>query len=68
MQYFQYIVGTLAVRRSTLLLKVLTGMQCSTAEAVRAPNEKAGSGDFEGWAAAAILTQRAAAERQTNHY
>ena len=54
-------MGTLAVRRSTLLLKV------STAETVRAPKEKAGSGDFEGWAAAAILTQRAAAERQTNH-
>ena len=42
-------------------------MQCSTAKAVRADKEKAGSGDFEGWAAAAILTQRAAAERQTNH-
>ena len=54
-------MGTLAVRRSTLLLKV------STAETVRAPKEKAGRGDFEGWAAAAILTQRAAAERQTNH-
>ena len=40
MQYFQYIVGTLAVRRSTLLLKVLTGMQCSTAEAVRARKGK----------------------------
>ena len=54
-------MGTLAVRRSTLLLKV------STAETVRAPKEKAGSGDFEGWAAAAILTQQPAAERQTNH-
>ena len=32
-----------------------------------ADKEKAGSGDFEGWAAAAILTQRPAAERQTNH-
>ena len=44
---------------------MLTGLQCSTAKAVRAPKEKAGRGDFEGWAAAAILTQRAAAERQT---
>ena len=46
---------------------MLTGLQCSTAKAVRAPEEKAGRGDFEGWAAAAILTQRPAAERQTNH-
>ena len=46
---------------------MLTGLQCSTAKAVRAPKEKAGRGDFEGWAAAAILTQRAVAERQTNH-
>ena len=34
---------------------------------MRADKEKAGRGDFEGWAAAAILTQQAAAERQTNH-
>ena len=46
---------------------MLTDLQCSTAKAVRADKEKAGSGDFEGWTAAAILTQRAAAERQTNH-
>ena len=32
-----------------------------------ADKEKAGSSDFERWTAAAFLTQRAAAERQTNH-
>ena len=68
MQYFQYIVGTLAVRRSTLLLSINWSavLHCRSSESSQ--GKKAGSGDFEGWAAAAILTQRAAAERQTNHY
>ena len=56
--------NTSSIMIAALYFWILTGLQCSTAKAVRADKEKAGSGDFEGWAAVAILTQRPAAERQ----